>query len=100
MLYAALALWAVFLVAAAFYTRRARNPQMRPLAAYLIFVVVFTAASFVLFVTLTFLAGVLGRTDALAHPVVAVLFLAAVFVPAFLAARWQFRKPPRGGGVP
>lgn len=95
MLFAGFALWAVFLVAAIFYTRRARHPKARPFAAYLIFVVVFTVGSFAIFGALTYLLEALGQPEALSNPIVAALFLSLVFVPAFFIARWQVRKPPR-----
>ena len=91
----ALILWAVLLVAAAFYTRRARHPDAKPLAAFMIFVIAFSIVSFVVFSTLTAILQGLGHIDSLTNPVIAILFLLAVFVPAFLVARWQLRKPPR-----
>lgn len=96
----ALAVWLAFLVGAVFYTRQARHPQVRPLAAYLIFVMVFTVSSFVVFATVTLILQVLGQTGALSHPAGAVLFLLVVFIPAFLLARWQLRKPPRRSTLP
>jgi hypothetical protein len=90
----ALVLWAAFLVVAIYYTRRDRNPHMRPLAAYLIFVTVFTVASFTLFAAIIVLLGALGQERALASPIAAVGFLFVVFVPAFFFARWQIRRPP------
>lgn len=90
-----LALWLAFLVAAIFYIRRVRHPNARPLAAYLIFVMAFTVSSFVIYAALIVLLQALGRVNALADPIIAALFLAAVFVPAFLIARWQLRRPPK-----
>lgn len=60
----ALALWAAFLIAALFYTPRARNSRTRPLAAYLIFSAVFTMTSFVVFAVII---AVLGRGWAVAR---------------------------------
>lgn len=91
---AALAVWAVFLGAAVFYTRRARHPSARPLAAYLVFVTVFTLSAFALFAGFTFLLRAFGKSDLLTYPAFAALFLVVVFVPAFLVARWQLRHPP------
>lgn len=90
----ALGLWLLFLAAAAFYVRRARPPDAKPVAAYLIFVTVFTATAFGLFVAFTLALRLSGQAGALSHPVAAALFLLAVFAPAFLAGRWQLRKPP------
>ncbi len=90
----ALALWVLFLIAAVFYTRRARNPRTRPLAAYLIFAAIFTISAFVIFTIIVKLVDALGRGEVLAEPLAAALFLVVVFVPAFLIARWQLRKRP------
>ncbi|WP_420564763.1 hypothetical protein [Thalassobaculum sp.] len=94
------ALWLIFLVAAVFYVRRARHPDARPLAAYLIFILAFTASAFVAFVTVSMILVGLDRSDATAHPVGAALFLVLVFAPAFVIGRWQIRKPPRPSPEP
>ncbi len=91
----AVGLWAAFLVAAVYFTRRDRNPRIRPLAAYLIFVTVFTVAAFVLFAAIIVVLGEFGQERALDSPVAAVVVLLIVFVPSFFIARWQIRKPPR-----
>jgi hypothetical protein len=90
----ALVLWALFLIAAIFYTRPARYPKTRPLAAYLIFAAIFTMSSFVLFAVITAVLVALGQSDVLADPIAAAIFLLVVFVPALLIARWQLQKPP------
>lgn len=95
MYYAGLALWCAFLIAAVFYSRRARHPDTRPVAAYLIFVIIFTVTSFGVFSALTLVLEALDRGSTLHNPVAAALFLAAVFIPAFLVARWQLQRPPR-----
>ncbi len=64
------------------------------LAAYLIFVTVFTMTSFVLFAAIIIVLGALGRERALDSPLAAAIVLLVVFVPAFFVARWQIRKPP------
>jgi hypothetical protein len=91
----ALAVWAAFLVVAVYYTRRGRNRRIRPLAAYLIFVTVFTVASFVLFAAIIIRLGALGQERALTSPIAVEIVLFVVFVPGFLIARWQMRKPLR-----
>lgn len=88
-------IWAIFLVLAALYVYRARHPEQKPLAAYLIFVTVFTAVAFLLFGTLVYLSEVAGWLGALDHPAGAVLFVILVFAPAIALARWQIRRPPR-----
>lgn len=95
MYFVGLALWLAFLVAAILYTRRVRHPNARPLAAYLIFVIVFTVSAFVMYAGLIILLQVSGHVDDLVDPIAAALFLAAVFIPAFFIARWQLRKPPK-----
>jgi hypothetical protein len=90
----ALTLWILFLVGIAFYVRRARHPEAKPVAAYLIFVIAFSATAFVLFGALTLLLQLAGQADLLAEPLAAGTFLIAVFLPAFLVGRWQLRKPP------
>lgn len=96
----ALAIWGVFLIAAVLYTQRERHPSSKPLAAYLIFVTVFSVAAFVIFGAVVFLLQALGYGAVLGNPVVAVIFLILVFAPAFLLGRWQLRKPPRQGPMP
>jgi len=90
----ALALWALFLIGAVFYTRRARNPNMRPLAAYLIFAAVFTLSAFVIFAAIVIVIEAFGWGEELDRPLAMAAFLVAVFVPAIFIARWQLRKPP------
>lgn len=93
-------IWAIFLGLAALYVRRARHPQLKPLAAYLIFVMVFTVAAFVLFGVLTYLAEASGWLWVLDRPAGAALFLVLVFAPALALARWQIRRPPRQASPP
>ncbi len=90
----ALALWGVFLVLAIPYVARAKHPRAKPVAAYLLFVVVFSAATVVLFLALAWLAEAVGLANVLAGPAGMAVYLALVFVLAFLLARWQIRKPP------
>jgi hypothetical protein len=92
--------WAILLVAAFFYTRRARHPDAKPLAAYLIFVTVFSAVAFVLFGAALSLLQATGTADLMDRPSAILALLAFVFVPAFLAGRWQLRKPPRAPRYP
>jgi len=91
----ALALWLAFLAAAPFYTSRARHPQTKPLAAYLIFAATFTMTAFVVFAIVVAVLGALGQSQVLADPIAAAVFLLAVFVPALLIARRQLRAAPR-----
>jgi len=87
--------WVVFLVAAIPYVLRAKHPRTRALAAWLVFVSIFSITAAVLYFALGAFAAAAGLADALGHPAGAAVFLALVFVPAFLAARWQLKRPPR-----
>lgn len=100
MWFIAVALWGAFLAGAVFYAREARHPDSKPLAAYLIFVAIFSAAALTIFGGLTSLLQALGRADLLERPLWAAAFLAAVFLPAFLLGRWQLKKPPRAPHYP
>jgi hypothetical protein len=90
-----LVLFGLLLALAVPYVARIRHPASKPLAAYAIFVVVFSAAAVLLFLALWQIAGALGLAPMLESAPGAVLFLALVFVPAFMAASWQARKPPQ-----
>lgn len=95
MYFVVLAGWAIVLIAAVFYARWAKHPSTKLIAAYLIFVTTFTVVAFIIFMCLIMLLTSLGQSRALTHPLAAAVFLLAVFVPAFLVARWQLRKPAR-----
>lgn len=94
MIYIALVLWGAMMIAAAFYSEQRRHPAAKALAAYLIFVTVFSVTAFVIYGALILLLQALGRVALLSNPVLAAVFLLVVFVPAFLLARWQLKKPP------
>jgi hypothetical protein len=94
----ALGLWIVFVIGAIVYTNRARHPDVRPVAAFMIFTIVFTTIAFSIFAALTVLAQATGFDASLENPAVAVIFLAVVFLPAFFGARKLIRRPPRRGG--
>lgn len=87
--------WIVLLGAASLYTLRAHHPDTKPLAAVLIFAVVFSASAVVLMFTIGLVARLASVQEWLAQPAGAVVYLLAVVVPAFLLARWQIRRPPR-----
>ena len=84
----------ILALAAAVYVERSRHPDAKPLAAYLIFVTVFAAVAISLFATGTLLFVLLQRPDLLATPAIGFPFLLFNFLPAFLAGRWQIKKPP------
>lgn len=92
---ALLALWIVLLGAAVPYTARHRHPRSSPLAAYLVFVGVFSLIAAAIYASLTVLALSLHLGAWLANPAVAVAFAALVFAPAFFAARAVLGRPPR-----
>jgi hypothetical protein len=90
----ALALWAMLLAAAPLYTGQARNPQTRPLAAYLIFAALFTLVAAAIFAAIVVVVTATGHDALLAGPLAMSAVLVVMFVPAFAVARWQLRKPP------
>ena len=100
MSFIAVALWGAFLAGAVFYTQEARHPETKALAAYLIFVTVFSVVALAVFGGLTTVLRGLGYTDMLEEPLWIAAFLAAVFLPAFFLARWQIKKPPRDPQYP
>jgi hypothetical protein len=92
--------WVVVLAGAWPYTLRARHPAMSPLAAYLIFVIPFSAMAAVLFGMATNLLASMGWGAMPAGPLVAVLLAAAVLVPSFLLGCWLIRRQPRRAPLP
>ena len=91
----------VILLAAIPYVLHIRHPQQKTLAAYFIFLSLFVIVSMVLNTLLLWLASKLDLLVELHEPVPAVIFLILNFLPAFLIARWQARKPPwRQGPLP
>lgn len=88
-------LWFVLMLLAIPYVRRAKHPRAKPLAAYMVFITLFSVGAAVMFSVLLMLLSSYGGLDALHHVPGATLFLALVFVPAFLLGRWQMKKPPR-----
>ncbi|AHF00176.1 hypothetical protein [Thioalkalivibrio paradoxus] len=88
-----LLVWIAFFIVAIPLVRRIRHPDQRPLAAYLIFVSLFTLVAGILFALLSWLAVYLGLSQALERVVPAIVFLLLVFAPAYLVAAWQARKP-------
>lgn len=100
MWFIAVALWVAFLAGAGFYAQEARHSDSKPLAAYLIFVTIFSVAAFTLFGGLTALVQALGQAALLEQPLWAAALLATVFLPAFFLARWQIKKPPRSPHYP
>lgn len=88
-------LWLVLMLLAIPYVQRAKHPRAKPLAAYMVFVTLFSVGAAVIFSVLLMLLSGYGGLDALRHVPGAALFLVLVFVPAFLLGRWQMKKPPR-----
>jgi hypothetical protein len=93
-LYVVVLVWLVLLLLAIPYVRAARHPDSKPLAAYMIFLTVFSVAAYVLFGVLIALIGALKGADFLATPLAAVLVFVLSAVPAFFLARWQIRRAP------
>ncbi|MEQ9812807.1 MAG: hypothetical protein RLO50_08490 [Azospirillaceae bacterium] len=89
----ALIIWLAILVLSVIHVLRHRHESERPVAAAAIFVTAFTAAGVVLFFVLGWLIEILGIADMLTTVIGGIVFLALVFVPAWLVARWQALKP-------
>lgn len=96
----ALITWLILLAFAFPYVRRAKHPEVKPLAAFLLFAMLFSVVSGSVFFALSWLVLKLGWAPALAGAFWALLFLALVFVPAFLFARWMIKRPPLNRPVP
>lgn len=91
--FAAFLVWIAFFILAIPLVLRIRHPDQRPFAAYLIFVSLFTLVAGILFALFSWLAVVLGLSEALERVAPAIVFLLLVFTPAFWIAVWQARKP-------
>ena len=87
--------WLAFMLLAMPYVQRAKHPDAQPVAAYMVFIILFSAVAVVMYSLLLLVLGGLSAVPLLHHPLGAAFFLAIVFVPAFLLARWQLKKPPR-----
>lgn len=96
----ALAIWLILLALAFPYVRRAKHPDTPTLAAFLLFVMLFSVVSATLFFALSWIAASTGWASALAKPHWALLFLALVFLPAFLFARWMIKRPSWNRPIP
>lgn len=87
--------WLVFLLLAMPYVQRAKHPDAQSVAAYMVFIILFSAMAVVMYSLWLLVLGSLSAVSLLHHPLGAAIFLAMVFAPAFLLARWQLKKPPR-----
>lgn len=96
----AIVVWLALLGLALPYVRRAKHPDVKPLAAFMMFVILFSLVGALLFLALSWLALETGRAAALGHPLGALVFLALVFLPAFLLARWVIKRPPLNRPLP
>lgn len=96
----AVVMWLILLALALPYVRRAKHPDVKPLAAYMMFVIVFLLVGSLLFLALSWLALEIGLAPALSDPLGALVFLALVFLPAFLTGRWVIRRPPLNRPIP
>lgn len=95
----AFAIWLILLALAFPYVRLAKHPRVKTLAAFMLFVMLFSVVSATLFFALSWAAAAAGWTSALTNVLWVLLFLALIFVPAFLAARW-LKRPPLERPVP
>ena len=85
-------LWLLMMLASWPYVKRHHHPDQHVLAAYMIFVSVFGAASFFLFALMSRIA-VLVWAGVPERPGPMLLMAVLSFIPAFYLARWQIRKP-------
>jgi drug/metabolite transporter (DMT)-like permease len=92
--------WLILLVLAYPYVHRARHPATKPMAAYLLFVSLFSAVGGGIFLVLFWFILATGAATHLGDPLWSVLFVAIVILPAFFTARWQLKRPPWGQSVP
>jgi hypothetical protein len=90
----------LLLVASFPYVQRARHPETRLLAAYLLYVGTFVLVTAVAYFVVGWLVAWAGLGEALTRPWGAALFLILVFVPAFAIARWQIKRPPMQSPLP
>lgn len=88
-------LWLSLMLLAIPYVRHAKHPRAKPVAAYMVFVTLFSVGSIVMYSVLLLLLAWYGGLGYLHQPLGAAIFLALVFVPAFLLGRWELKKPPR-----
>lgn len=100
MTFLAVSLWGAIAMGAIFYTQEARHRDLPPLAAYFIFMTAFSTVGVVLFASLSLLADSLNLIQQLEHPLGALAFQAAVFLPALLVGRRLIRKAPRRAPLP
>lgn len=89
----AILLWLLMLFASYPYVKRVRHPDQHLLAAYMIFISIFSAASFFFFALLSRIVVIAGWTTVMEEPGPVLLMALLSFVPAFYLARWQTRKP-------
>jgi hypothetical protein len=92
--------WLFLLALSVPYVRRVKHPETQTLAAALMFVMLVSVISGSLFFALGWAAISLGWAHALADPLWAVVFVAVVFLPGLLFARWMIRRPPWNRPVP
>ena len=87
--------WIALMLLAIPYVRQAKHPRAPVVAAYMVFVILFSVGAIVMYAALILLLGRYGGLQILNRPIGAAGFLALVFIPAFLLGRWQLKKPPR-----
>jgi hypothetical protein len=96
----ALVIWLILLALAFPMCAGSKHPQVKPLAAFLLFAMLFSVVSGTLYFALLWIVLKVGWAAALANAFWALAFLALVFAPAFLFARWMIKRPPLNRPVP
>lgn len=82
------------LPAAYLYCDKARHPHLKPFAAFLIFLSTFSLVGALAYFSAIFLLQSVGMVHLLFAPIGGASMVGATLLSAFLAARWQIRKPP------
>ncbi len=91
---AAFSIFVILLVAFWFHVQKNRHPETKPVPSYLVFTTIFSTATVLIFLGLSFLATVTGLMGFVNTMIGGVIFLAITFALAFLVANSQLGKPP------
>lgn len=90
-----IAAWVVFLILAIPYVMWAKHPATKPIAAYLIFVTVFSVAGWVIYSVASVLAAGLMDPTTPNYRALQLTVFGISLILGILIAHWQVRKPPR-----
>ena len=85
------------MILAWFYVQRNKQPEAKPVAAYMIFMVVLSTAAVLLFVVFSYLLALIGLMPLIDQALGAVLFLAVIFGAALRIAKSVLAMGPMRG---